>query len=191
MQEKYGPVCEQLDVLLADSKNPEYSTAESRQTLDNVTAIFDELDTRLLTGIAENKRLKANEEKPAERMGSLSLDSDQEEEKQDVKKQGGGLGFIEEEKEEVKNGQIPSSLQADQIMMMDMMERMPPPETCLQCVKCKKQFKDEEQDKIIFVDECLHVACKDCLKPAISESYPEVFCLEKGCEAKLSDYEIR
>ena len=46
-------------------------------------------------------------------------------------------------------------------------------------------------DKIVFVDECLHVACKECLKVAIDKSYPEVTCLAENCKAKLNDYEMR
>ena len=46
-------------------------------------------------------------------------------------------------------------------------------------------------DKIVFVDECLHVACKECLKEAIDKSYPEVTCLAENCKAKLNDYEMR
>lgn len=59
------------------------------------------------------------------------------------------------------------------------------------CVKCGKAFTDDDMSKVIFVDECMHLCCKDCLKASIEESYPDVFCLMRGCEAKLSDFEIR
>ena len=49
-----------------------------------------------------------------------------------------------------------------------------PPETSLQCMKCKTSFGDEEQHQIVFVEECCHVLCKPCLKAAIEASYPDV-----------------
>lgn len=44
---------------------------------------------------------------------------------------------------------------------------------------------------MVFVDQCLHILCKPCLKPAIEAHYPEVKCLFQGCKAKLQDWEVR
>lgn len=59
----------------------------------------------------------------------------------------------------------------------------------LKCVACDKIFTDFE--KIVFLDICSHIVCKECLSEQINLSYPEVKCLAEGCESKVQDFEVR
>jgi len=44
---------------------------------------------------------------------------------------------------------------------------------------------------VTFLDECLHLVCKECLSLAIKEHYPDVPCPIRGCKSKISDLEAR
>ena len=57
MQDKYGDVCDTLDTLLADA----YKQDSSKLLLDNVSAIFEELDGRVQCNLAD-KRAKVSDQ---------------------------------------------------------------------------------------------------------------------------------
>lgn len=81
-------------------------------------------------------------------------------------------------------------------MIKDLEEEKEPilrevPESSLSCIKCQKLFADSDQSNIIFIDECLHILCKPCLKEAIDKDYPNVSCQAPGCKAKIQDFEVR
>ncbi len=80
-----------------------------------------------------------------------------------------------------------SSLQLDQYEE----EKLPailaaPPSSKIFCSKCEASFDDcELGDKFIYVDECFHPFCKQCLTKEIETSYPDVKCMYPDCKAKL------
>ena len=62
----------------------------------------------------------------------------------------------------------------------------------MKCVSCKSEHADVEfGQSIYFLDQCCELVCSKCLKEAIEKGYPDVKCPNKGCKAKVAEYEIR
>ena len=60
----------------------------------------------------------------------------------------------------------------------------------VECKRCRTIFKDFDLEKIIYLENCAHVVCLDCIKKEIIDHYPEVECPEDECTAKMPDWEI-
>jgi hypothetical protein len=61
------------------------------------------------------------------------------------------------------------------------------------CLACERVFKDFEkmEKELLFIEQCSHIFCKECLTEHINLSYPDVKCLADGCESHLKDFEVR
>lgn len=75
---------------------------------------------------------------------------------------------------------------------MDMFEKSPAilENFEIKCTKCEKEFSDKELDKIIYLENCSHVVCMECIKSEIKEHFPDVECPDKDCATLLPEWEI-
>ena len=46
-------------------------------------------------------------------------------------------------------------------------------------------------DQVLFLENCSHMVCKECLKVNIDDSYPESVCPVNNCEGKVLDVEVK
>ena len=49
----------------------------------------------------------------------------------------------------------------------------------------------KDYNDILFIENCSHIVCKECLKPLIEKLYPDVSCPARFCDILLNDLEVK
>ncbi len=68
-------------------------------------------------------------------------------------------------------------------------ELMAPVDEGIPCANCLKSFMDFTD--IVYLENCNHMVCKECLTETINLQYPDSCCPLNDCEKKLYEAEIR
>ncbi len=58
----------------------------------------------------------------------------------------------------------------------------------ISCAQCNQAFEDMTFEQVIYLEDCGHFVCKNCLKQRIIDQYPEVFCPKDDCGKHIYDY---